>query len=394
MSSAHWSQALSRAKAARLTNSTDRVRREVEPIDAVHLVRDGRHLINFASNNYLGLTHHPRLITAMRNALVTFGAGSGAANLITGQTTAHAHTERRIAEWKGTEAAVLMPSGYTANLATIGSLATVGRTETKPVRFLLDKLCHASLIDAVRASDADYRIFPHNGVEKLERLLTERDTDQLQVVVTESIFSMDGDAADLHAIASLKSRHEFLLLVDEAHSGGVYGQHGSGLANEMGLADHVDITIATFSKAAGVSGGAVCASGALCEAVVNHGRAMIYTTAMPPVIAVGIETALDVMRDEPERADRVRQLAKHVRESLGIGSDPLDSPIVPIIVGEESRALEAAKQMELQGLLVVAVRPPTVPRGTSRLRITLSAEHSDGEVQRLIEAIQAVGRSK
>jgi 8-amino-7-oxononanoate synthase len=394
MTSLEWTTALSRACDRRVATATDRALRTVEPVDAVHLVSDGRRLVNFASNNYLGLTHHPRVIAAIRDALAAYGAGSGAASLITGHTIAHANTERAVARWKGVEKAVLLPSGYAANFAAVGALAVVGRSaasgEDAGVRFLLDKLCHASLVDAVHGSGAAFRVFPHNGVDKLRRLLADAPAGQLQVVVTESIFSMDGDAADLAAIVALKREHEFLLLLDEAHGGGVYGPGGAGLAAELNLNDAVDLTVATFSKAAGVAGGAVCGSALLCDAVVNHGRSMIFTTAMPPAVAAGIEASLNVMVDEPWRAARVRALARRVREALGITTAPVDSPIIPIIVGDEATALSAAAELEAAGLLVVAVRPPTVARGTSRLRVTVSAEHSDDEVKRLIEAVRTM----
>ncbi|HEV7298604.1 MAG TPA: aminotransferase class I/II-fold pyridoxal phosphate-dependent enzyme [Tepidisphaeraceae bacterium] len=347
-------------------------------------------MIDFSSNNYLGLTHHPQIATAMRAAIDRVGAGAGAAGLISGHTVFHERAESAIANWKGTAGAVLLPSGYQANHAAVQALAAIGR-DTGGVRFLLDKLCHASLIDAVRGSGAEYRVFPHNGVDKLSRLLADRPAGQLQVVVTESIFSMDGDAADLRAIASLKDSHDFLLLVDDAHGGGVYGEGGAGLASELGVAAAVDLTVTTFSKAAGVAGGAVCGSQELCDAVINHGRGYIYSTAVPAVIAVGVEAAIDVMRREPDRATRVRQLARRVRDELGIaGASPIDSPIVPILLGTEESALTAAAQLESVGLLVVAVRPPTVPKGGSRLRVTLSSAHSDAEVRQLIDAVRAV----
>jgi len=387
-----WSQALQQTADDRRARWLERSRTITDPVDAVHVVRNGRSLVNFSSNNYLGLTHHPHITTAMATAARQFGAGSGAAGLIAGHTSAHASAERAIARWKGTQAAVLLPSGYQSNIAAIGSLAAIGEAHGVGVRFLLDKLCHASLIDAVRGSGAMYRVFPHNGIDKLERLLTERPTTQLQVVVTESIFSMDGDAADLVAISKLKEKHEFLLLVDEAHGSGVYGPGGAGLAAELGVSDAIDVTIATFSKAAGVAGGAVCGSGTLCNALVNHGRAYIYSTAVPAAIAVGIEASLNVMAREPQRSARVRALARRVREGLNLAtsSSPVDSPIVPVVLGSEEAALNAAASLLDQGMLVVAVRPPTVPKGASRLRVTLSSEHSDEAVSALVDALRSI----
>jgi len=216
----------------------------------------------------------------------------------------------------------------------------------------------------------------------------------LQVVVTESIFSMDGDSCDLGGLAALKQRRPFVLLLDEAHGAGVYGQGGSGYANEVGLASTADVVIATLSKAAGVVGGAVCSSDAFCRSLVNHGRAYIYSTSVPPAIAAAAAESIAVMRDEPQRQSRVRALASRLRTELtgqGLELLPGDSPIVPIVLGEADVALRAADRLRVAGLLVVAVRPPTVPRGGSRLRVTVSCDHTDAELACLIEELTRCG---
>jgi 8-amino-7-oxononanoate synthase len=374
--------------------------RIMRPIDATHVECEGRTLVNFSSNNYLGLTHHPRILGAVEQAIARDGFGSAAAPLITGYTPAHDSAERALAAWKGAEAAVFLPSGYQANLAAIQTLAAIGertngeRPEARRsggVRFLVDKLAHASLIDAIRGSGAAFRVFPHNHMAKLKRLLSGSDAGVLQVVVTESIFSMDGDAADLTGIARLKEEHKFLLLLDEAHASGVYGPAGAGLAAELRLGQMVDVSILTLSKALGGIGGAVCGSAVFCDALVNYGRAYLFSTALPAAVAAAGEAAITVLREDPSRQMRVRELARHVREKLGQTPFVMpsgDSPIVPIILGEEGHTLRAARELFEKGLLVVAVRPPTVPRGSSRLRITLCSQHSDEEVERLIAAIQ------
>ena len=408
MDKSDWADTVERALSDRRGRSTLRARRPVKILDSTHVEIAGRRLTNFASNNYLGLTHHPRVISAFEDAAKLFGVGSGAAALVTGQTEAHASVERALARWKGTESAVILSSGYTANLACVQMLATVGASREPSgsaaglhagsragfrVRFLIDKLSHASLVDAVRSVSTDdrvsFRVFPHNHLEKLRRLLAEAEKNTLQVVVTESIFSMDGDAADLAGIAKLKKEFPFLLLLDEAHGSGVYGPGGAGYAAECGLADIVDLTVVTLSKAIGCSGGAVCASQAFCEAIVNFGRPYIFSTAISPAICVAVEAAIGVMRDEPQRQRRVLELARRVHAGLNLSPDsaPLDSPIVPVILGEESLAIQAAEQLMQQGILTVAVRPPTVPRGTSRLRLTLSSDHTDQEVEQLIGAL-------
>jgi 8-amino-7-oxononanoate synthase len=376
---------MQKAEAGRL-----RARRIVQPLDAVHVEIDGRRYTNFCSNDYLGLMHHPRTIAAMQSSVSVNGVGTGAAGLISGFTTAHANAEASIAKWKGTESAILLPSGYQANQAAIQTLSAIGESYPSGVRFLIDKLAHASLVDAVRGSDKPWRVFPHNGLGKLRRLLSEADSKQLQVVVTESIFSMDGDAADLAALAEIKTKTPYILLLDEAHGSGVYGPGGAGLAAELGLSPMVDISIATFSKAAGCMGGAICASREFCDAVLNYGRAYIFSTSVPASIADAIATAIAIMGEEPQRARRVRDMARQVRSRLQSGGMQIpagDSPIIPIIVGEEEPAMEKSQKLFERRFLVQAVRPPTVAAGTSRLRVTLSCEHSDSVVNELVEAL-------
>jgi 8-amino-7-oxononanoate synthase len=381
--------ALDRRRAASLL----RERRIFEPIDAVRVRHAGRVLVNFASNDYLGLTHHPRILAAMRDAAgpETGSAGSGAAGLISGYTPAHLAAELAIRTWKLAEAAVLLPSGYQANLAAVQTLAAVARDGGGAgARFLIDKLAHASLLDAVQQTVDPMRIFPHNGMAKLRRLLESADPAVMQIVVTESIFSMDGDAADLPALAQLKEQFGFVLLLDEAHASGIYGPGGAGYAAEMGLIRVPDITVCTLSKAAGVGGGAIVGSSALCDAVINFGRAYIYSTSVPPALGAAAAEAIHVSQEEPWRRERVRALALHVRKRLkerGWKLPTGDSPIIPIIMGDEESVLGAAARLENQGILCVALRPPTVPRGTSRLRITLSCEHTDEQIARLIAAI-------
>jgi 8-amino-7-oxononanoate synthase len=367
-----------------------RTRREVRVEDAMHVVVEGRRLVNFASNNYLGLTHHPRVIRAAQEALVTHGSGSGAAPLVTGHTDLHRAAEQAIANWKHSEDAVLLPSGFQANLAAVGAIAAVAMAAGRGVRFCGDKLVHASLVDAVRSTRAPFRIFPHNGMMKLRRLLAEAPADVLQVVVSESIFSMDGDAADLPALAALKAEHPFLLLLDEAHGSGVYGSGGSGYAAEMGFEGLADLSIITLSKALGASGGAICGSKALCEAVINFARPYIFSTSLSPAVVAAAVAGIEVMRDEPDRQKRVRALAKKVRARLAEEKMNIprgDSPIIPIIIGEEASTLSAAQALLEKGFLAVAIRPPTVARGSSRLRVTLSSVHTDEEIDGLIDSL-------
>lgn len=379
-----------------------RKRQIVRPLDATHIEVDGRRYVNFASNNYLGLSHHPRVVEAAAEALRRNGAGAGASPLVTGHGPAHVAAERAIAAWKGTEAAVLLPSGYQANLAAVQTLAALGGGRGaagagRPVRFLFDKIVHASLIDAVFESRIHFRTFPHNNLQKLERMLEEFDPAEALVVITESVFSMDGDAADLEGLARLKQRRPFVLLLDEAHASGVYGPAGAGLAAERGLSQLADLTVVTLSKSLGCGGGAVCGSALLCDAVVNFGRGYVYSTALSPVMAAAAEAAVAVLRDEPWHQKRLRELSGRVRARLregGLDVPAGDSPVIPVILKSEEAALAAASRLQDAGLWAVAIRPPTVPRGTSRIRLTLSSQHTDDEVELLLASVLSLGRPK
>jgi 8-amino-7-oxononanoate synthase len=371
-----------------------RSRRPLTLISPTHVRIGEIEYVNFASNNYLGLTHHPRMIAAVRESAQRDGVGSGAAALITGYTNRHAAAERAIAMWKGTDDAVLLPSGYQANHAAVQTLSALAEHRSG-VRFLVDKLAHASLLDAVRGARAEFRVFPHNHLAKVRRLLDDAPPDQLQVVVTESIFSMDGDAADLAGLIEIKQQRPFILLLDEAHGSGVYGPAGAGYAAEVKLQQHIDISIVTLSKALGCVGGAVCASKNFCQALLNYGRAFIYSTSIPPMVAAAAQESIAIMRDEPQRQSRVRALASRLREWLGaIGFEILqgNSPIIPLILGDERRAIDASQRLADARILVPAVRPPTVPKASSRLRITLSSDHTDDQVQNLVDVLAEMRR--
>jgi 8-amino-7-oxononanoate synthase len=362
----------------------------IQPLNATHVKIGGRRYVNFASNDYLGLSKHPRVAAAVEGAVREYGFGSGASALISGHTPAHESAARAIAAWKQTEAAVLLPSGYQANFAAVQTLAAIARQSGREFHFFADKLVHASILDALRGGKLDVRVFPHNNLAQLRRRLARSGADDLNVVVTESIFSMDGDAADLHGLAELKREQPFVLMLDEAHASGVYGPAGAGLAHELGLQGAVDISVVTLSKALGAIGGAICAGRRFCDAVVNFGRAYIYTTSPPAAAAAAAEAAIEVLRDEPARQKRLRDLSRDARKrwaDAGVAMPPGDSPILCVLLGSEEATLEAWEKLRNQGLLVGPVRPPTVAPGSSRLRATLCCEHSDEEVQLLVSAL-------
>ena len=364
-----------------------RCRPIIRRIDCTHIELNGRRLLQFASNDYLGLSFDQEIQQAANEAMQIHGLGSGAAGLLGGYTAAHARAEEALARWKGTGNAVLLPSGYQANLAAVQAFAAVGgMAGGSGVRFLVDKLAHASLIDAVRATGMTVRFFPHNHLDKLNRLLADAPVDQMQVVVTESIFSMDGDAADLRGLAELKKIHPFFLLLDEAHAGGVYGPGGSGYAAELGLQGLADVTVVTFSKAMGCIGGAVCGSDAFCQGVVNWGRAYIYSTSILPAIAAAIAKSIEVIGRQPKWQEQLRQRSRQLRTELAHRRQVVglaDCPIVPLILKEEQQAMKLARQLQDKGFWVSAVRPPAVPRGTSRLRMTVCARHTETQIQEL-----------
>ncbi len=301
-----------------------------------------------------------------------------------------------MAAWKRYPACLLLPSGYQANVAAIQTLAALGKSAPGGVRFLIDKLLHASLLDGLSAAGACYRVFPHNHLGKVRRLLMSAPDGQMQVVVTEAIFSMDGDAAPLRQLAQLKQEFPFVLLVDEAHATGVYGLDGGGLAEELAVTDAVDISIATLSKALGCQGGAICASSDFCQAVVNYGRAYIYSTALSPLLCQRIMAAINQATAAQHARQHLRKTSGQMRDLLadqGWTIPPGDSPIIPLIVGQEDKALAAARWLQERGLWIAAVRTPTVPRGQSRLRLTLSAAHTPEQLDLLTVALSELFKS-
>ncbi len=360
-------------------NLRRRLRRLDSP-QAVESLVDGRPLVNFASNDYLGLANDPRLRAAAIAAVERFGAGAGASRLICGTLAPHAELEAALARFKGTEAALTFSTGHAAALGTIPAL--VGEHDV----VILDKLSHACLVDAARLSGATLRVFPHNHLEKLERLLAWARDNYAKarvLVVTESVFSMDGDLAPLREIVELKDRFGAALLLDEAHGVGVLGPHGRGLAAELGLADRVEIQMGTLGKALGASGGAICGSARLIDFLVNRARSFIFSTAPIPAAAATARAAVDLLDSGAAEPLRAR-----LWENLRALDPAATSAIVPRIIGDEAAAVAASESLrENVGLFVSAVRYPTVARGQARLRISVSAAHSPEHIARLKAAL-------
>jgi len=352
----------------------------------------GRRLLNFSSNDYLGLANDSRLRKAATEAINEFGVGAGASRLISGTQSPHLRLERALAEWKSTEAALCFSSGHAAALGSIPALVT------KNGVVLLDKLCHASLIDGAKLSGARLRVFPHNNLRKLESHLewARREyAGRRLLIVTESVFSMDGDRAPLRELVELKKRFDALLMLDEAHAVGVIGLHGRGLAAEEKLSDDVDVQMGTMSKALGASGGYICGSHDLIEWLINRARSFVYSTAPPPAIAAAAAAAIGFL-SSPTGEERRLLLWKRInlmRELLPVNAmnprnDNASSAIFPWIVADEQAALDLAAALKTEGFLVPAIRYPTVAKGSARLRITVTAAHEENQIRSLCKAIE------
>lgn len=352
----------------------------------------GRPLVSFASNDYLGFANEPALKDAAKAAIERYGVGSGASRLTSGTLAPHTRLEETLARFKGTESALTFSSGYATALGTLGALC--GEDDV----IILDKLCHASLIDGARLSGATIRVFPHNHLGRLESLLewaATRHPDSRVVIVTEAVFSMDGDRAPLTAIVALKRRFGAMLLVDEAHAVGVLGTNGRGLADELRLEGEVDIQMGTLSKALGVSGGYIAGSRRLMELLVNRARSFIYSTAPPPAVAAAATAAIHLMMGAEGEARRLKlweNLGRFARATPHLHADghQPESAIIPVIMGDADRALDAAERLSARGIYVPAIRYPTVPRNAARLRVSLSARHTAAQIDSLCEALRSL----
>jgi len=349
----------------------------------------GEKLINFSSTDYLGLAGEPFLREAAKQAIDEYGVGSGASRLVCGTLSPHMRLEEKLADFKGTNAALTFSSGYAAAVGTLGAL--LGNDDV----VILDKLCHASLIDGARLCGAHVRVFPHNHLGKLESHLQwarEHYPDARVLVVTESVFSMDGDLAPLEDIVEIKQRYDALLMVDEAHATGVIGSHGNGLINALGLTKKVEIHMGTLSKALGVSGGFIGGSRKLIDLLVNRARSFIYSTAPPPALAAAALASLEFLTSREGEARRMklwknlRQL-EHKLPEKHLEKRKIESAIFPLILGEEENALSASQALKKRGFFVPAIRYPTVAKGTARLRITLSANHTPEQITALCGAL-------
>jgi 8-amino-7-oxononanoate synthase len=368
--------------------------RELRRVDSPQSPRikiGGRTFLNFSSNDYLGLANHPVLKEAAIKAVEKFGAGAGASRLVCGSLTPFHELEEELAGFKKTGAALTFSSGYATAIGTICAL--VGRDDI----IVVDKLVHASIVDAARLSGAKLRVFAHNNLNDLEDILKWARKESRHpspvtrhiLIVTESIFSMDGDAAPLREIAGLKNKYGAWLMVDEAHATGLYGKHRRGLAEELGVSGQIDIQMGTLGKALGSSGGYICGSRALIDLLVNRARSFVFSTAPVPGAAAAATAAIQFIRSK-SGATRCDLLWKRVRKfnsEFEIRNSNFLGAIVPILIGNETKAIEAAARLYKQGIFIPAIRYPTVARGAARLRVTLTAAHSAEDVSKLSAAL-------
>jgi 8-amino-7-oxononanoate synthase len=366
-----------------------RTRRVSESAQGPRLRMDGRELLTFCSNDYLGLANHPDVIRALQRGAEIYGVGSGAAHLVTGHSNAHHALEEELAEFTGRQRALLFSTGYMANQGVIAAL--LGRNDT----IYEDRLNHASLIDGGVLSRARLKRFAHADMLALEKQLQQQQGGE-SMVATDGVFSMDGDIAPLAEMSRLCRQHNSWLLVDDAHGIGVLGKGGRGSVDHFGLGEEdVPLLMATLGKALGTFGAFVAGSEALVETLIQQSRSYIFTTATPPAVAEATRASLRIARDEQWRRDHLSHLIARFRkgaEQLGLPLMPSETPIQPIVAGESSRALAWSALLEEQGILVSAIRPPTVPDGSSRLRVTLSASHSEQDVDRLLDALEGFSR--
>ncbi|NNM84395.1 MAG: 8-amino-7-oxononanoate synthase [Phycisphaerales bacterium] len=414
-----WRDAMANELRRQSEHHLRRVLRPVGSSQGAELVIEGRRYVQFCTNNYLGLANHPEVVDAVREAASRWGVGSGASRLVAGSMQLHHELEEKLAAFKGTDAALLFPTGFMANLAMFTTFADQGD------RIVSDKLNHASLIDSARYSQAEHRIFPHRDLARAAALLAkpmrptgraspgggegvadesselpiprgmaETNGPGLMFIATDAVFSMDGDLADLPGLCDIAEAHGALVVVDEAHATGVFGTRGRGLAEAQGVCQRVALSMGTLSKALGSVGGFVCGPREAIDMLVNKARTFIYTTALPPVCSAAGLAALGVMARQPHRRQRLLAMATHVREELeamGFNCGNSRSPIIPVMAGSAEAALAASAQLRERGLFVPAIRPPTVPADTARLRISLMADHTDGHIEQLLQALQDLG---
>jgi len=351
---------------------------------------DGREVINLASNNYLGLTNHPRLVEAAVQATRRYGVGSGAVRTISGTMSLHLELERRIAAFKQVEAAVVFQSGFAANAGTVAAI--LGPED----HIVSDELNHASIIDGCRLSKAKIHVFPHKDVLAADRVLTElADVPGRKLLITDGVFSMDGDIAPLPGLAAVARRHGAIMMVDDAHSSGVLGRNGRGTIDHYDLHGKVDIQVGTLSKAIGALGGYVCGSRALIEYLYHRARPFLFSTSHPPAVAATCLAAFDILDQEPERIENLWANTRYFKDALtaaGFNTGMSETPITPVMVGDAALAHSFSRELFEGGVLATGIGYPTVPQGKARVRTIVTATHTREQLDRALEVLTSAAR--
>ncbi len=353
-------------------------------------VFDQLKVVNLSSNNYLGLATHPRLVEAALKATEKWGVGSGAVRTIAGTMEIHMELEERIARFKNVEACVVFQSGFTANAGTVAAILNKGDL------IISDELNHASIIDGCRLSRAEIRIFPHKDLDGLHKVLEDtRDHPGKKLVITDGVFSMEGDIAPLPGIAELAEKHGAIMMLDDAHSSGVLGRNGRGTVDHFGLHGHVDIQVGTLSKAIGVLGGYVCGSKSLIEYLYHKARPFLFSTSHPPAVAASCLAAFDLLEQEPALIDRLWENTRFFKAGLarlGFNTGESQTPITPIIIGKGELAMRFSDELFREGVFAQGISYPTVPEAKSRIRTIVTATHSCEELQFALDTLEKVGK--
>ncbi|WP_408606469.1 8-amino-7-oxononanoate synthase [Methyloprofundus sedimenti] len=367
-------------------NNLYRSRRVIDSVRGVNVLVDGRELINFCSNDYLGLASHPDVVASFRRAANQYGVGSGSAHLVCGHGREHHALEDELAEFTGRDRALLFSTGYMANLGVITALMGKGDV------IYQDRLNHASLLDGGLMSGARFKRYLHKDMHNLQQKMHIQSPGQKAMIVTDGVFSMDGDYAPLQALSALAQRQAAYLMVDDAHGFGVLGATGAGLVEQCQLnQQQVPVLVGTLGKAFGTSGAFVAGSDVLIESIIQKARSYIYTTALPPAIAAATRTSLLYVKQDNWRRDKLKKLVQRFQagvRQIGLSLMPSESAIQPIMLGGSQQAVQASDYLFQQGFWVSAIRPPTVPQGSARLRITFSALHNEQQVDQLLSALE------
>ncbi|MGF9963035.1 8-amino-7-oxononanoate synthase [Bacillus rhizoplanae] len=381
---------------SKLTSLTETSQRRklfvTEHAEKAWLVRNGKRLLNLASNNYLGLAGDERLKEAAMEAIKRYGAGATASRLVVGNYPLYEEIEQRICVWKETEKALLVNSGYTANVGAISSL--VSRHDI----VFSDKLNHASIVDGIVLSGAEHKRYRHNDLEHLERLLKSAPAEKRKLIVTDTIFSMDGDTAHLEHLVMLKEKYGALLMIDEAHASGIYGKKGAGLAhNHSELAKRIDIHMGTFSKALGCYGAYIAGNAVCIDYMINTMRGFIFTTALPPGVLGAIGKAIEIVSKDETYRQRLIENGGYFRTALqeaGFHIGDSTTHIVPVIVGSNEATLRFSMKLQEAGIAAIAIRPPTVPQYSSRIRFAVTAQHTNDDLQWAVQRIVQIGKEE